>query len=225
MLIEHRGKRPRIDPSAYVAPTAVVCGDVTVGPECCVLFGAVITAEDGAVVLGTRCIVMEHALVRGRAAHRVQIGDNVLVGPHAHLNGCVIADDVFVATGASVFPGAQIGVRAEVRINGVVHVNTVVAPDGLVPIGRARSNLGHPEAARLSSNSLRSAAAAGRRRDPAGGDAALRRMARCAPRRPHTRLEEHSPDPSSGVSIREEPCTRPLANSVPKPVPIPADLR
>lgn len=135
MLIEHRGKRPSIDQSAYVAPTAVVCGDVAVSPDCRVLFGAVLTAEDGSVELGTRCIVMEHALVRGRAAHPVRIGDNVLVGPHAHLNGCVVADDVFLATGASVFPGARIGARAEVRINGVVHVNTVLAPDALVPIG------------------------------------------------------------------------------------------
>jgi carbonic anhydrase/acetyltransferase-like protein (isoleucine patch superfamily) len=135
MLIEHEGDRPRIASSAYVAPTAVVCGNVTIGEDSRVLFNAVVTAEGGSVEIGARCIVMEHALVRGRAAHPTQVGDNVLVGPHAHVNGARIGENAFLATGASVFPGARVGARAEVRINGVVHVNSAVAPDATVPIG------------------------------------------------------------------------------------------
>ena len=120
--------------SAYVAPTAVVCGDVTVGADCRVLFGAVLTAEGGPVVLGKRCIVMENAVLRGRESHPTVLGDHVLVGPHAHLNGARIEDEVFLATGVSVFPGARIGHGSEVRINSVVHVNTQV-PDGTtIPI-------------------------------------------------------------------------------------------
>jgi gamma-carbonic anhydrase len=65
MLIEHRGKRPTVDPSAYVAPTAVLCGDVRVGPESRILFGAVVSGEDGHVEIGARCVVMENALVLG----------------------------------------------------------------------------------------------------------------------------------------------------------------
>jgi carbonic anhydrase/acetyltransferase-like protein (isoleucine patch superfamily) len=53
MLIEHRGKRPDVHPTAYVAPTAVLCGDVRIGPDARVLFGAVVTAEDGWVAVGT----------------------------------------------------------------------------------------------------------------------------------------------------------------------------
>ena len=48
MLLEHRGKSPQVDPSAYVAPNAILCGDVRIGPDARVLFGAVLTAEDGA---------------------------------------------------------------------------------------------------------------------------------------------------------------------------------
>jgi gamma-carbonic anhydrase len=135
MLIAHRGARPTVDPSAYVAPTAVLCGDVRVGPGARVLFGAVLTAEDGFVAIGERTVVMEQALVRGRASTPARIGDDVLVGPHAHVNGADVADGVFLATGASVFPGAVIGERSEVRINAVVHVNSVLAPDTTVPIG------------------------------------------------------------------------------------------
>ena len=135
MILEHRGIRPTIDPSASVAPTAVVCGDVHLGPGARVLFGAVLTAEDGLVEVGRNCVVMESALVRGRAGHPAVLGDDVLVGPQAHVNGSEIADGCFIATGAALFPGARLGAGCEVRIHGVVHVNSVLAPGTVVPIG------------------------------------------------------------------------------------------
>lgn len=135
MLIEHRGKVPAVDPSAYVAPTAVLCGDVRVGPESRVLFGAVLSAEDGFVEIGARCVVMENALVRGRASHPARLGDDVLVGPHAHVNGSQVGDGCFLATGSSLFPGSRLGRDVEVRINGIVHVNSVLGDEEMVPIG------------------------------------------------------------------------------------------
>jgi gamma-carbonic anhydrase len=135
MLIEHEGRRPRVADSAYVAPTAVLCGDVRVGADSRILFGAVLTAETGTIHVGERCIVMENALLRGRESHSVVIGDHVLVGPHAHVNGASIEREVFLATGVSVFPGARIERGSEIRINAVVHVNSRVEPNTTVPIG------------------------------------------------------------------------------------------
>jgi gamma-carbonic anhydrase len=135
MLIEHQGRRPQLAPTAYVAPNAVVCGDVDVGEDCRILFGAVVTAEGGRVELGEQVIVMEQAVVRGREGHPTRIGRHTLIGPHAHVNGAVLGEAVFLATGASVFPGARIGGGAEVRINGVVQVNSVLAAAAVVPIG------------------------------------------------------------------------------------------
>jgi gamma-carbonic anhydrase len=135
MLIEHRAKTPQVHPSAYVAPTAVVCGAVRIGAGARILFGAVLTAEDGEVSVGDRTVVMENALVRGRAGHVSVIGDDVLVGPHAHLNGTRVGDGCFLATGAALFPGSTVGAGAEVRIHGVVHVNTALPPGAVVPIG------------------------------------------------------------------------------------------
>jgi carbonic anhydrase/acetyltransferase-like protein (isoleucine patch superfamily) len=135
MLVEHRGKRPSVDPSAYVAPNAVLCGDVRVGPDARILFGAVLTGEDGSVELGARCVIMENALVRGRAKSPAVLGDDVLVGPHAHVNGSVVGEGSFIATGAALFPGSRLGRNVEVRIHGVVHVNTVLDDEALVPIG------------------------------------------------------------------------------------------
>ena len=135
MLLEHEGRRPTIHASAYVAPNATVSGDVTIGPEGRILFGAVLTAEGGPVILGRHCVVMEQAVLRGTKAHPLRLGDHVLVGPHGHLSGCTVEDEAFVATGASVFNGARLGARSTVRINGVVHIKTVLAPDAVVPIG------------------------------------------------------------------------------------------
>jgi carbonic anhydrase/acetyltransferase-like protein (isoleucine patch superfamily) len=113
----------------------VVCGDVTVGADSRILFGAVLTAEGGPVEVGERCIVMENAVVRGREGHAVRLGDHVLVGPHAHVNGASIDDDVFLATGVSVFPGARVAKGCEVRIGAVVHVNSALGEGLTVPIG------------------------------------------------------------------------------------------
>jgi carbonic anhydrase/acetyltransferase-like protein (isoleucine patch superfamily) len=135
MLVEHRGGRPSVHASAWIAPTAVLCGDVRVGADARVLWGAVVSAEDGSVELGERCVVMEQALVRGRAAHPVTVGADVLIGPHAHVNGARIGEQAFVATGAALFPGARVGARAEIRVHGVVHVNSSLPDGGLVPIG------------------------------------------------------------------------------------------
>jgi carbonic anhydrase/acetyltransferase-like protein (isoleucine patch superfamily) len=135
MMIEHRGAAPTVDPSAYVAPNVVLCGDVRVGAGARILFGVVLTAEDGRVDVGERTVVMENALVRGRQRTPTRLGNDVLVGPHAHVNGAVVEDGAFLATGAAVFPGAIVGAASEVRIRGVVHVNTKLAPGTTVPIG------------------------------------------------------------------------------------------
>lgn len=135
MLIEHEGRRPTVHASAWIAPTAVLSGDVRVGADCRVLHGAVLSDDGGRVELGERVIVMEQAVIRGRERHPTEIGDDVIVGPHAHVNGAGIGDRAFIATGAAVFPGARIGAGAEVRIHGIVHVNTALPTGAVVPIG------------------------------------------------------------------------------------------
>ena len=135
MLITHQGKSPQVHPTAYVAPNAAVCGDVVIGPGCRILFGAQIIAEGGSIEVGTECIVMENAVLRSSARHSLKIGNNCLIGPNAHVVGCTVEDQVFVATGAAIFHGARLGKASEVRINSVVHLNTHVSPGATVPIG------------------------------------------------------------------------------------------
>jgi carbonic anhydrase/acetyltransferase-like protein (isoleucine patch superfamily) len=135
MILTHRGERPVVPESAYVAPSAVLCGAVTLGEKARVLHGAVLTAENGEIWIGDEVVIMENALVRGRSRHPVSVGNAVLIGPHAHVNGSTVEDGVFIGTGASLFPGSVAGAGSELRINSVLHVNSKLAPGAIVPIG------------------------------------------------------------------------------------------
>jgi gamma-carbonic anhydrase len=125
----------RIHETATVASSAVVTGDVTIGRNSRVLHGAVLDGDLGPVVVGSDVVVMEHALLRGRADHPLTVGDAVLVGPHTHLNGTTVEDEVFVATGVSMFPGSRAGAGSELRVNSVLHVRSVLPAGTVLPIG------------------------------------------------------------------------------------------
>ena len=125
----------RIHETATVASSAVVTGDVTIGRNSRVLHGAVLDGDLGPVVVGSDVVVMEHALLRGRADHPLTVGDAVLVGPHSHLNGTSVEDEVFVATGVSMFPGSRAGAGSELRVNSVLHVRSVLPAGTVLPIG------------------------------------------------------------------------------------------
>ena len=135
MIYEHLGARPRIHDTAVVAPTAVVSGDVEIGPHCQVLHGAVITAEGGPIRLGEHVIVMENALIRATAADAVHVGDHSLLGTLSSVAGADIGEEVFLASGARVFNGARIGRRSEVRVNAIVHRRSFLPEGTVVPIG------------------------------------------------------------------------------------------
>jgi len=126
---------PSVHPEAYVAPTAVLSGQVRVGRGSCIMHGAVLAAEGGAVEVGDNCVIMENAVLRGTPQYPLIMGNHVLVGPHSHLTGCGIADEVFIATGARVFNGAEMGRASSVALGGTVHIGCVVAPLTRVPIG------------------------------------------------------------------------------------------
>jgi carbonic anhydrase/acetyltransferase-like protein (isoleucine patch superfamily) len=126
---------PSVHPEAYVAPTAVLSGDVRVGSGTCIMHGAVLAAEGGSIEIGANCVIMENAVLRGTPQHPLIMGDHVLAGPHSHLTGCGIADEVFIATGAMVFTGAQMGRGSSVALGGTVHIGCVVPPLARIPIG------------------------------------------------------------------------------------------
>ena len=135
MILSHSGKTPKIDPSALVTPTASICGDVTIGPNCRIMHGAAVIAEGGRITIGEQCIVFENAVIRSNQKHHTQIGKYCLIGPNAHVVGCTLEDSVFIATGAAIFHGARACEGSQVRINGVLHIQSRLEAGAVVPIG------------------------------------------------------------------------------------------
>jgi carbonic anhydrase/acetyltransferase-like protein (isoleucine patch superfamily) len=112
MIFSSGTKKPKVHSSAYVAPTATISGDVTIGAECAVQHGAVVTAEGAPVTIGTNTVVMENAVLKASGGSVLQyalsIGDRCIVGPHAYVVGATIGDGCFIASGARVFNGATL---------------------------------------------------------------------------------------------------------------------
>lgn len=112
-----------------------MCGDVVIGAHTRVLFGAKLIAEGGRIEISEHCIIMENAVVRSTTRHSAQVGNRCLIGPNAHVVGCTVEDEVFIATGAAIFHGALLGKGSEVRVNGVVHLKSQLPAGATVPIG------------------------------------------------------------------------------------------
>jgi acetyltransferase-like isoleucine patch superfamily enzyme len=100
------GKKPTIDESAYVAPTAVICGDVTIGAGCAVLHGAVIASEGAPIEIGENCVIMEHAILRAHSKP-MKVGRRSLVSPHAYVVDASLGEDAHVPGSATLGENAR----------------------------------------------------------------------------------------------------------------------
>ncbi|MEW6733243.1 MAG: gamma carbonic anhydrase family protein [Acidobacteriota bacterium] len=138
MIIEHRGKRPIIDPSAYIAPNAVVSGDVTIAADTRVLYGAVITSEGAPVRIGKGNVIMENAVIRAAGGRTrsfpVTIGDYALVGPSAYVSGATLEYRAFVGARTVILNGSIIERNAAVTVGAIVHIQTRVPAETVVPL-------------------------------------------------------------------------------------------
>jgi carbonic anhydrase/acetyltransferase-like protein (isoleucine patch superfamily) len=137
VLVRHRGREPVVDPSAFVAPTATLVGDVRVGPRARVMYGAVLDAEASRVEVGECAIVCEHAVLRATAAGGTQrpvvVGDHAFVGPHATLLGCRVDRCAYLATGVTVLQAARVGAGGAVAVGALVHAGAVVPDEFFLP--------------------------------------------------------------------------------------------
>lgn len=137
MLIRHRGARPSVDPSAYVAPNATLVGDVRVGPRARIMYGATLDAEGSHIEIGEACVIAENAVLRATAVadppHPVLLGDHVFVSPHATLLGCQVGRCAYLATGVTILQAARLEPGAVVAVGALVHARTVVPVEYFVP--------------------------------------------------------------------------------------------
>ena len=116
---------PVVAADAFVASSAVLVGDVRIGPAAVIDHGALIVSTGSPVELGARVAVMPGAVIRstggGRPSHPVRIGEDCLIGPQAALAGCTLGAAVYVATQVMVFHGAVVGDGCRLGAGSIVH--------------------------------------------------------------------------------------------------------
>ncbi len=125
---------PRIDPTAFIHPDAVIIGNVTIGPEASVWPQAVLRGDANAIVVGARTSIQDGAVIHCTSARATRIGSDCVVGHLAHMEGCDIGDGALVGSGSVVLPGASVGAGALVAAGAVV-ANEVVVPAGALARG------------------------------------------------------------------------------------------
>ena len=116
----------------FIAPNATVLGDVTIGRETSIWFGAVVRADRDRIVIGDRSNIQDNAVLHTTTGYPVLVGQDVSVGHGAILHGCAIADRVLVGMGAIVLNGALVGEDTVIGAGTVVTEGAVIPPGSVV---------------------------------------------------------------------------------------------
>lgn len=134
LLLPFGGHTPRVDPSAFVAPTAVLIGDVVVGPEASIWFGAVLRADhpDHGIRIGSRTSIQDNCVLHVSARGPTVVDDEVTVGHGAVFESCEIRRGALIGMNAVLLHGSVIGEEALVAALSVVPEGMVVPARTLV---------------------------------------------------------------------------------------------
>jgi carbonic anhydrase/acetyltransferase-like protein (isoleucine patch superfamily) len=132
MIYELDGIRPQIDPTAWVAPTAVLIGSVIVEAGANIWFGAVLRGDNEAITVGAGSNVQENAVLHTDMGFPLTIGANCTIGHKAMLHGCTIEAGSLIGMGATLLNGAKIGAASLVGACALVTEGKEIAPGSLV---------------------------------------------------------------------------------------------
>lgn len=132
MIVSYQDHTPVIDGTAFIAENAAVAGQVTVGKDASVWFGAVLRGDLQPITVGEGSNVQDNAVVHVGANTPAVIGKNVTVGHGAVVHGATIGDNVLVGMGAIVLDGAVIGENCIIGAGALVTSNTEIPANSLV---------------------------------------------------------------------------------------------
>jgi carbonic anhydrase/acetyltransferase-like protein (isoleucine patch superfamily) len=123
---------PVIHPTAFIAPTASVMGDVTIGADASVWYGAVLRGDLEAISIGDETNIQDLTMVHADPGVPCRIGRRVGVGHRAILHGCVVEDQCLVGMGSIILNRACIGSGSVVAAGALVPEGMMVPPGSLV---------------------------------------------------------------------------------------------
>ncbi|MFX0031085.1 MAG: gamma carbonic anhydrase family protein [Promethearchaeota archaeon] len=122
------GKTPQIHETVYIAPTAIIIGDVTIDKGSNIWFGAVLRGDWGTIIIGKNTSVQENVTIHNEMGSTVKIGDNCIIGHHAMVHGpCTIENGCVVGIGSNVLHRSRMGEGSQIGA-GAVLVNKEIPP-------------------------------------------------------------------------------------------------
>jgi carbonic anhydrase/acetyltransferase-like protein (isoleucine patch superfamily) len=123
LIVPVRGWTPQVHPTAWVAPTAVLIGNVVVEAGANIWFGVVLRADQNVIRIGERSSVQDNTVIHCNEPNGTVIGKNVTVGHSAVLEGCTVDDFALIGMNATVLDGAHVGEGALIAAGSVVREN------------------------------------------------------------------------------------------------------
>jgi carbonic anhydrase/acetyltransferase-like protein (isoleucine patch superfamily) len=132
LIIALAGHTPQISDSAFVAPNATLVGQVTLGENTSIFYGAVLRADVDSITIGQGSNLQDNVSVHCDEGFPTSVGSGVSVGHGAVLHGCTVEDDCLIGMSATVLNGAVIGTGSLVAAGAVVLEGTIVPPGSLV---------------------------------------------------------------------------------------------
>jgi carbonic anhydrase/acetyltransferase-like protein (isoleucine patch superfamily) len=132
LIITLAGHTPQISDSAFVAPNATLVGQVTLGENTSIFYGAVLRADVDSITIGQGSNLQDNVTVHCDEGFPTSVGSGVSVGHGAVLHGCTVEDDCLIGMSATVLNGAVIGTGSLVAAGAVVLEGTIVPPGSLV---------------------------------------------------------------------------------------------
>ena len=128
MIEAFKGVRPRIGANVYIAPTAVVIGDVEIGDGASIWYGAVVRGDLASIRIGRDTNVQDNCTIHVDAGQPVDIGASVVLGHNAVVHGCTVEDQSLIGIDAVVLNGARIRSGSIVAAGAVVLENQTIGP-------------------------------------------------------------------------------------------------
>lgn len=125
---------PKIAEDAWVAPTAAVMGNVELGPQSSVWFGAVLRGDNDLIKIGAQSNIQDNSVLHTDPGMPLTVGEGVIVGHRVMLHGCTIGDNSLVGIGATILNGAVIGKNCIIGAHALITEGKVI-PDNSMVVG------------------------------------------------------------------------------------------
>ncbi|MCC5816552.1 MAG: gamma carbonic anhydrase family protein [Leptospira sp.] len=133
MIYEFQGKKPLIDPTAFIAPSAEIIGDVHIGKNSSIWFQCLIRGDVNYIRIGENVNIQDMSLIHvARNVYPVNIGNNVSLGHRVTLHGCTLKDNSFVGMGATIMDDVELGEFSFVAAGSLVTPGKKIPPGVLV---------------------------------------------------------------------------------------------